>query len=138
MFSISYAIYLILYLGLILMSFFWLRQAYRVFIGKDYSKVALKGGESPANPERYAPWAGVISLVTGLVALWLAIVPPFWLATGVLLGPFEDYRAWAELGAGNLWVKIFADFILRRQAHPFKFAKQKDEEKAASTRKSVD
>ena len=126
-FSVYDAINWILFLALFPMAFVWLRKAHRIFIQKDYSEVALKGGDSPPNPEKYALLAGLINLITGLVAVWLIVGLPVWIATGIKIIPLEDTKVWTEIAAGNLWVKIFADFILSRQAHPFKFGKDKDE-----------
>jgi hypothetical protein len=129
-FSVYLAIQWILFLALFPMAFIWLRKAHRIFIKKDYSEVALKGGEPPAHPEKYALWAGLINLVTGAISAWLILSMPVWIATGVQLVPFHDSRIWAEIAAGNLWVKIFADFILSRQAHPFKLGKDKSKSNA--------
>ena len=126
-FTVFDAINWILFLALFPMAFIWLRKAHRIFIKKDYSEVALKSGEAPAKPEKYALWAGLINLVSGLVAVWLILSLPIWIATGIQIVPFDDSRIWTEIAAGNLWAKIFADFILSRQAHPYKFGKDKDE-----------
>ena len=58
-FDISIAITWLLFLALFPMAFFWLRRAYRIFIKKDYSEVALKRGEAPADPKKWAPATGI-------------------------------------------------------------------------------
>lgn len=126
-FDISTAIALILFLALIPMAFIWLRGAYRIFIKKDFSNVAVKGGEPPANPEKYAPYAGLINLFAGGAAAWIVLGVPFWIATGITISPL-DYKSWSAVAGVTIWMKIFADFILNRQAHPFNFGKDKAED----------
>jgi len=106
-----------LYLSLYPVGFFWLRRAWRIFIKHDYSEVALKRGESPPNPKKFAPFAGLINLAAGAVAVWLAITIP--------LGVYSFDR-WVEIAGITLWMKIILDFIISRQAHPFKLGKKKD------------
>lgn len=116
-FDISMAITWILFLALFPMAFIWLRGAYRIFIKKNYSNVALKGGEPPENPEKYATFAGLINLVAGFTAV-LAILG---VVTALL-----DYKTWSAMAGVTIWMKVFADFVLSRQAHPFKFGKDKN------------
>lgn len=113
---ISTVITWILFLALFFMAFFWLRRAYRIFIKRDYSEVALKGGEPPANPKKWATATGLVNLVTGMLAL-IAII-------GVLIGYFH-YQTWTTIAGTTIWLKIFADFIVSRQAHPFTFGRKK-------------
>ncbi|TCK59942.1 hypothetical protein [Seleniivibrio woodruffii] len=108
----------ILFLALFPTCFYWSRRAYRIFIKKDYSEVALKKGEPPANPKKWAPFAGLINLAAAIGCGW-AIV-------GVLLLGYP-YEVWSALAGSTIWSKIFADFILRQQAHPFVFGKKKKE-----------
>ena len=125
-FDISMAITWILFLALFPMAFVWLRGAYRILIKKDYTNVAVKGGEPPANPEKFAPYAGMINLAAGTSAI-LAIL-------GVITA-LLDYKTWSAIAGVTIWMKVFADFILSRQAHPFKFGKDKVEETAEKTEK---
>ena len=67
-FDVSVAITWILYLALFPMAFFWWRRAYRILVKRDFSEVALKRGESPPDPEKYAPYAMIINLIAGVVA----------------------------------------------------------------------
>lgn len=92
-------------------------QSYRIFFNKDYSEVALKRGEPPKNPEKWAPFTGIINLTAGLIAFWTII--------GVVVLGYE-YSKWSAMAGCTIWGgKIFADWILRNQAHPFQFGKKK-------------
>ncbi len=115
----------ILFLALFPMAFFWLRRAWKIFIRRDYSEVALKKGESPPNPKRWAPVVGLLNLAAGGVALWIIVGVPFWIATGILIGPFRDFSSWSAMAGSTIWVKIFADFIISRQAHPFTLGRKR-------------
>lgn len=115
-FDVSTAMTWILFLAMFPMAFIWLRRAYRIFVRKDYSQVALKRGESPSNPEKWAPYTGIINLAAGTVVL-AAII-------GVL-GALLPYRTWSSMAGVTLWMKIFADFIVSRQAHPYTFGRKK-------------
>lgn len=91
------------------LAFVWLRRAWRIAVRKNYSEVALKGGESPLRPERFAPWAALINASAGLIAVGVIVSV---LAIGV---PFER---WTAVAGSTLWMKLVADFILSRHAHP--------------------
>ena len=121
-FDISIAITWLLFLALFPMAFFWLRRAYRIFIKKDYSEVALKRGEAPANPEKWAPATGIVNLAAGATALVTII--------GVLLA-LMPYKTWSAIAGVTLWFKVFADYIVSRQAHPFELGRKKDQQKKA-------
>lgn len=108
-FNVHIAMTWILFLALFPMAFIWLRRAWRIAINKDFSEVALKHGESPANPEKYAPYEAVINLVAGSVAL--AVIG------GVLAGELA-YDSWIAIAGSTIWCKIFLSFALSRQAHP--------------------
>ena len=49
-FNVSIAMNWILFIALFPIQFFWYRRAYRIFIKRDFSEVALKNGEPPENP----------------------------------------------------------------------------------------
>jgi len=51
-FDTSIAMTWILFLALFPMTFIWLRRAFRIFIKKNYSEVALKKGLPPKNPRK--------------------------------------------------------------------------------------
>ena len=67
-FDVSVALTWILYLALFPMAFFWFRRAWRIVVKRDFSEVAIKRGESPPDPEKYAPYAMIINLIAGVVA----------------------------------------------------------------------
>ncbi|BAI81032.1 conserved hypothetical protein [Deferribacter desulfuricans SSM1] len=99
----------ILFLGLYPMAYFWLRRAYRIFIKKDYSDVALKRGEPPKNPAKWAPYVGGLNLIAGLAAAWAIL--------GVVVFAYP-YEVWTEIAGLTIWFKIIGDFIIKTQAHP--------------------
>ena len=115
LFNASIALTWILFLALFPMSFLWLRRAWRILVKKDYSEVALKRGESPKNPRKYAPMAAFINLSAGSVAVCTIL--------GVVVVGLP-YDTWSAMAGVTIWMKIFADFILRLQAHPFGFKKK--------------
>ena len=118
-FDISIAITWMLFLALFPMAFIWLRRAWKIFIKHDYSEVALKRGEAPPNPKKWAPATGIINLAAGGTALVTIIC--------VLLALFP-YKTWSSIAGVTLWMKIFADFIVSRQAHPFELGRKKGKE----------
>jgi small-conductance mechanosensitive channel len=107
-FDVSVALTWILFLALFPMAFFWLRRSWRILVRRDFSEVALKSGESPPNPEKYAPYALAINLIAGVV---VAVV-----IVGVVLGQL-DYATWSATAGSTLWCKLLLDFALSRQAH---------------------
>lgn len=115
----------ILFLALFPMAFFWLRRAWRIFIKHNYSEVALKRGESPPHPEKWATTVGLVNLAAGAAAVWIVLGVPIWIATGISIGPFQEYKTWSAMAGSTIWIKIFADFIISRQAHPFTLGKKK-------------
>jgi len=123
-FDVGVAMTWILFLALFPMAFFWLRRAHKVLIKKDYSEVALKGGESPANPAKFALPVGLLNLATGACAVWIIVGVALWIATGIEIGPFKKYATWSALAGSTIWIKIFADYIIKIQAHPFKFGRK--------------
>lgn len=124
-FYVSLALIWALFLALLPMAFFWLRRAWRIFSKHDYSEVALKGGQPPAHPEKWAKWVGLLNLGCGLIAVWVLVGVPLWIATGFKIGPFHSYDSWSAIAGSTIWLKIFADFIISRQAHPIIWGKKK-------------
>ncbi len=116
-FDVQVAMTWVLFLALFPMAFIWLRRAYRIFIKKDYSEVALKKGVPPKNPKKWAPFTGAINLLAGIVCVWTIM--------GVLVLGYP-YQVWSAMAGSTIWIKIFADFILKQQAHPMKFGRKKD------------
>lgn len=113
-FDISVAMTWILFIALFPMAFIWLRRVWRIGVRRDYSEVALKRGVPPENPAKFAPYAAAINLLAGMVVVSVII--------GVLTARF-DYQTWSSMAGITIWLKIIADFILSRHAHPFLFKK---------------
>lgn len=109
-FDISVAMTWILFLALFPMAFIWLRRVWRIGVRRDFSEVALKRGVPPENPAKFAPYAAAINLLAGVVVVCVII--------GVLTARF-DYQTWSSVAGVTIWLKIIADFILSRHAHPF-------------------
>lgn len=126
-FDVSLIMTWILFLALFPLAFIWLRRAWRIFLKKDYSEVALKHGEAPPNPHKWAPVVGMLNLAAGSVAV-VTIV-------GILLGMLP-YRTWSAMAGSTIWIKIFADFIISRQAHPFTLGRKKGAPKNKNAKKA--
>lgn len=107
-FNVSVALTWILFIALFPIAFFWFRRAWRIQVQRDYSEVALKRGESPAHPEKYAFYAMLLNLLAGSVVVVVIV--------GVVLGQL-DYNTWTAIAGSTLWCKFFFDFALSRQAH---------------------
>jgi hypothetical protein len=114
-FDVSVAMTWILFLALFPIAFFWLRRAWRIFVKRDFSEVALKRGEPPSNPSKYAPYTAIINLICGVVIVYVIFGV-------VVVGlPFDTWSATAGI---TIWAKFIADFILSRHAHPIGFGKR--------------
>jgi len=107
---INLAMTWILFIALFPMAFIWLRRAWRIGVNRDFSEVALKHGQLPADPAKFAPYAAAINLLAGVVVASVIV--------GVLTAKF-DYATWTSTAGITLWLKLIADFILSRHAHPF-------------------
>lgn len=116
-FDVSVAMTWLLFLALFPITFFWLRRAWRIGVKRDFSEVALKRGQPPANPQKYAPYAAAINLLAGTVTTVII--------AGVLTASY-DYATWSAMAGVTIWLKLIADFILSRHAHPFRFEKKTD------------
>jgi len=108
-FDFSVAMTWILFIALFPIAFFWLRRTWRIAVNRDFSEVALKHGEPPKDPQRYAPYTAAINLLAGVVVVLVII--------GVLTA-YLDYATWSAVAGSTIWLKLIADFILRRHAHP--------------------
>lgn len=109
-FDIGIALTWILFIALFPIAFVWLRRAWRIIVKRDFSEVALKGGESPPEPASYAPAAALINLVGGAVIV---------LAIGLVLLGQAAYDVWSALAGVTIWCKFIFDFALGRHAHNF-------------------
>lgn len=107
--TISVAITWILFLGLFPIAFFWLRRAWRILVQRDFSEVALKSGQPPADSAKYAPYAAAINLVAGGIVVAVILM--------IVIGGVA-YDIWSAIAGSTIWMKFFADFILRQHAHP--------------------
>ena len=96
-----------MFIGLFPLCIFWFRRAYLIGVKKDYSYVALKRGVPPENPEKYAKFALAINLIAATV---IAVTILFIIIDGL------HYDKWTAIAGTTLWVKLFADFVLSRQA----------------------
>lgn len=132
MFDISNAIRLLLFLAIIPMTFIWLRRAWRIFLKHDYAEVALKHGEAPPNPRKWAPVTGIVNLAAGTVGLMILLSVPLWIFLGINVASLHEYETWSAVAGSTLWIKVFADYIVSRQAHPFLLGRKKDKDKEPS------
>lgn len=107
-FDISVAMTWILFLALFPISFVWLRRAWRIVMQRDFSEVALKRGETPPNPEKFAPYEMGINLVCGIILVSVI--------GSVLMGVWE-YATWSAIAGSTIWCKFIASFALSRHAH---------------------
>ncbi len=107
-FDISVAMTWILFLALFPITFYWLRRAWRIVVHKDLSEVALKRGESPVNPAKYAPYAVAINLVGSAVLMYVVF--------GVVSATLA-YETWSAIAGSTIWLKLILDFALSRHAH---------------------
>ena len=121
-FDVSVALTWILFLALFPIAFFWLRRAWRIVVKRDFSEVALRRGESPANPARYAPFAAAINLIGAGIVLFVIL--------GVVSARL-DYEIWSAIAGSTIWMKFIFDFILSRQAHPIIGKKHAQQDRAA-------
>ena len=88
-FDVSVALTWILFLALFPMAFFWLRRAWRILVKRDFSEVALRRGESPAEPVRWAPYEMAINGLAGVIVL---IVIVWVLTVGHALRALDRHR----------------------------------------------
>ena len=107
-FDVSVALTWILFLALFPMAFFWLRRAWRILFKRDFSEVALRRGEPPAHPERFAPFTGVLNLVCGAIAVT---------TIGLVLFAAVPYETWTAIAGSTIWCKFALDFAIGWHAH---------------------
>lgn len=124
-FDVHVAMTWLLFLALFPMAFFWLRRVWRIVFRRDYSEVALKGGEPPPNAAKYAPYTAAINLIAGAIAVTVILM--------VLVGGVP-YETWTAIAGSTIWMKFFADFIVSRQARPIWGAKDKSAKEAGAAK----
>ncbi len=105
---VSLALNWILFLGLFPIAFYWLRRAWRIFFRRDFSEVALKGGEPPPHPERFAVADGLLHLVAGAVCVYVI---------GAVVVTAMPYDTWTAIAGSTIWIKLMLGFALSRHAH---------------------
>lgn len=106
--NVSVVLNWVLLLALFPLAFFWLRRAYRIAMQDDYSEVALKRGEPPADARRWAPYEMAINGLAGLILAGVIV--------GVL-GFGLAYDSWTAIAGSTIWCKFFGSFALGRHAH---------------------
>ncbi len=124
-FDVHVAMTWLLFLALFPMAFFWLRRVWRIVFRRDYSEVALKGGEPPPNAAKYAPYTAAINLIAGAIAVTVILM--------VLVGGVP-YETWTAIAGSTIWMKFFADFIVSRQARPIWATKDKSAKEAGAAK----
>ena len=107
-FDIPTAMLWLLFLALFPMAFIWLRRAWRILVNRDYSEVALKRGEPPPQPQRFALAEASFNVLAGGAAVFVIV--------GVLAFGMH-FDTWTAIAGSTLWCKIFANFALSRHAH---------------------
>ncbi len=107
-FDVSVAMTWILFLALFPISFIWLRRAWRIVMQRDFSEVAIKRGEAPPNPEKFAPYEMAINLVAGVVIVSVI---------GAVLAGVWEYSVWSAVAGSTIWCKFIGSFALSRHAH---------------------
>lgn len=107
-FDISVAMTWILFLALFPISFYWMRRCWRIAVKRDFSEVAMKGGEAPADAARWAPYELAINGVAAIVILFVIV--------GVI-GGMLPYETWSAIAGSTIWCKVIAGFALGRHAH---------------------
>lgn len=108
-FDVSVAMSWLLFLALFPIAFYWLRRVWRIWVQRDYSEVALKGGESPQHPENFALPAAGINLLGGVIIVGTIL--------GIVAGKLA-YETWSAIAGSTIWMKFIFDYILSRHAHP--------------------
>lgn len=107
-FDVSVALTWVLFLALFPMAFVWLRRAWKILVRRDFSEVALRRGEPPAQPWRWAPYEMAINGLAGIVVVYVIVAV---LATGL------EYQTWTAIAGTTIWCKFLLSFALGRHAH---------------------
>jgi len=115
-FDVGVALTWILFLALFPMAFFWLRRAWRIVFRRDFSEVALKRGDPPTDPQRWAPYTLLINGIAGTVVVVVICLVLF---SGIA------YDRWTAIAGSTIWCKFMLDFALSRHAHGFATKKSK-------------
>ncbi|WP_119153855.1 hypothetical protein [Caldimonas tepidiphila] len=84
------------------------RRAWTILVRRNFAEVAVRQGQAPADPARWAPYAAVIHLVAGAVVLASVLA--------ALLG-LAPFSTWSSTVGLTLWIYLFALHLLARRAH---------------------
>ena len=109
-FDIGIALTWILFLALFPIAFFWLRRAWKIIVRRDFSEVALRRGEAPPDPAKFAPISAMLNLLGGGLVV---------LVIGLVLFGQAPYETWSAIAGVTIWCKVIFDFALSRHAHSF-------------------
>jgi hypothetical protein len=107
-FDVSVAMTWLLFLALFPISFVWLRRAWRIFVRRDFSEVALKRGVSPPSPERWAPVVGILNALAASILVYVVVA---------VVSGWHPYDVWSAFAGATIWTKLILDFALARHAH---------------------
>jgi hypothetical protein len=114
-FNASIALIWLMFLALFPLAFIWLRRAWRIFVRRDYSEVALKRGEPPPKPAKFAPYTGMLNLICGISVSCVIL--------GVIVVGLS-FDQWTAAAGITIWGKFIGDFIISRHAHPVTLGKK--------------
>lgn len=109
-FDVSVAMTWLLFLALFPMAFVWFRRAWRILVKRDFSEVAIKRGESPVDPAKWAPYTMAINGLAGTAVVFVIV--------GVIAVGLA-YETWSAIAGTTIWCKFLLDFALSRHAHGF-------------------
>lgn len=107
-FNTSIALNWILFIALFPISYFWIKRAYQIIVKRDFSEVALKNGESPDNPAKFAPFVAGLNVLGAIILVWTI--------TGVLTASLH-FDTWTAMAGSTIWMKLLLDFMIQRHAH---------------------
>jgi len=105
---IDLAITWVLFIALFPITFVWYRDAWRIAVKQDFSKVAVRKGVPAPNPAKFAPYVMVLNLIAATVVLGVII--------GVLSAslPKDD---WTAIAGSTIWIKLILNWSITRHAH---------------------
>ena len=118
----------VLFLALFPVTFVWYRQAWRIAVKRDFSSVALKEGEAPPNPAKFAPFTLASNLIAATVTLSVIL--------GVVSATLPKDE-WTAIAGVTIWCKLIFNFALSRHAHlGVKSARKLEKERVADEKRA--
>ncbi|PPE69109.1 hypothetical protein IS481_02470 [Caldimonas thermodepolymerans] len=99
--------WLLLLLGIALAAL-CLKRAWTIIVRRNFAEVAVRRGQPPRDPERWAPYAAGIHLVCGALMTGAVLA--------ALLG-LAPYATWTGTIGLTLWGYLLALHLLARAAH---------------------